>query len=115
MANTHPHLNLALSVHRNSIIVKIKQPSFRTKGEKTAMLTISIHPVDAHRQIADLLTTFIPSPLFHEVLDPDNGLLVDLPEEGFKSLPLVFKHSSLSQSRRLLMKRRSTPNSTVLV
>lgn len=67
------------------------------------MLTVSIHPVDdAHREIAVQLTTFIPSPLFHEVLDSDYGLLVDLPEEGFQSLPLVFKHSSLSQSRRLL-------------
>lgn len=80
------------------------------------MLTVSIHPVDdAHREIAVQLTTFIPSPLFHEVLDSDYGLLVDLPEEGFQSLPLVFKHSSLSQSRRLLKKRRSTPDSTVLV
>lgn len=115
MGNTHPQLNLVFFEHRNYINVKIKQPSRRTKGEKTAMLTITILPVDAHRQIADPLTTFIPSPLFHEVLDPDNGLLVDLPEEGFNSLPLVFKHSSLSQSRQLQMKRRSTPNSPVLV
>lgn len=80
------------------------------------MLTVSIHPVDvAHREIAVQLTTFIRSPLFHEVLDSDDGLLVDLPEEGFQSLPLIFKHSSLRQSRRLLKKRRSTPNSTVLV
>lgn len=80
------------------------------------MLNISTHPVDdAHRHIAVRLSTFIPSPLFHEVLDSDHGLLVDLPEEGFQSLPLVFKHSSLSQSRRLLKKRRSTPNSSVLV
>lgn len=80
------------------------------------MLTVSIHPADdAHREIAVQLTTFIPSPLFHEVLDSDYGLLVDLPEEGFQSLPLIFKHSSLSQSRRLLKKRHSTPNSTVLL
>lgn len=115
MGNTHPHLYLAFFANRNYINVEIKQPSRQTECEKIAVLTTSIHPVDAHRQIADLLTTFIPSPLFHEVLDLDNGLLVDLPEEGFQFLLLVFKHSSLSQSRRLLMKRRSTPNFTVLV
>lgn len=81
-----------------------------------AMLTISAHSIDdTRRQIADPLMTFTPSPLFHEMLDPDDGLLVDLPEEGFESLPLVFKHSSPSQSRRLLKKRRSTPNSTGVV
>lgn len=92
------------------------QPISREEGEKIAMLTISIHPVDdARRQIAGVLGTLIPSPLLHEVLDPDNGLLVDLPEEGFQPLPLVFKHPSLSQSRRLLKKGRSTPNSAALV
>lgn len=90
------------------------QPSYRKEGEKIAVLTISIHPVDARRQIAAVLGTLVPSPLLHEVLDPDNGLLVDLPEEGFQPLPLVFKHPSLSQSRRLLKKRRSTPNSAAL-
>lgn len=114
MGNTLSYINLAFFAHRNYINVKIKQLSRRTKRKKTAIVTI-IHPVDAHRQVADLLTTFIPSPLFHEVLDPDNGLLIDLSQEGFKSLPLVFKHSSLSQSRRFQMKRRSTLNSTVLV
>lgn len=91
------------------------QPSSRKEGEKIAMLTVSIHPVDARRQIAARASTLGPSPLLHEVLDPDNGLLVDLPEEGFKPLPLVLKHPSLSQSRRPLKKRRSTPNSGALV
>lgn len=66
---------------RQTPSVRKKQPR---EGTETGELAVSIHPVDdARRKIADQLATFIASPLLHEVLDSDNGLLVDLPQEGF--------------------------------
>lgn len=60
MRNIDSQMNPTFFEHRNYINVKIKQPSSETNRKKTAILTNSIHPVDVRRQVADLLTTFIP-------------------------------------------------------